>query len=379
MSEPRDPAAAGAVDAGGDDAALLAAFGAAALAGDDVAWDRFVAAAPGGSYLQTTPWARVKAPNGWHAVRVVASAPGGPVGAQVLVRRVRGLPWAFGYAPGGPLTAAGAPDAPALAAFGAALRERARALRVSHVRIEPAVEAGGALAGRLAAAGWRPAPPIQPQVTRIVDLARDEAALWSDLRPKWRQYVNRARRGGVRIVEGSGERLGDFYRLYAETARRVGFLHRAESAQRRLWEAFEPLGMARLLFAESSDGEPLATLLLIGCGRRIVEVYGGMSEAGAASRANYLLKWEAIRRAREAGYAVYDLWGLVHPGIAHFKRGFGGREVRYAGAWDLVVDPLGRTAFEAGVRLRAAVERWRHGVRRPSVGDGEGEPAGEAP
>ena len=57
-----------------------------------------------------------------------------------------------------------------------------------------------------------------------------------------------------------------------------------------------------------------------------------MTPAGADSRANYLLKWEAIRSSRERGATSYDLWGLAHAGIAHFKTGFGGREIHYVGA-----------------------------------------------
>ena len=75
-----------------------------------------------------------------------------------------------------------------------------------------------------------------------------------------------------------------------------------------------------------------------------------MTVAGGDSRANYLLKWEAIRSSREAGATSYDLWGLATGGIAHFKAGFGGREVHYIGAWDLVLDRLGR----AGLRHRPA-------------------------
>ena len=39
----------------------------------------------------------------------------------------------------------------------------------------------------------------------------------------------------------------------------------------------------------------LATLFLVRCGTRVVEPYGGMTLDGGESRANYLLKWEAIR------------------------------------------------------------------------------------
>ena len=90
-----------------------------------------------------------------------------------------------------------------------------------------------------------------------------------------------------------------------------------------------------------------------------------MTTAGAEWRANYLLKWEAIRSSREAGATSYDLWGLATGGIAHFKIGFGGREVRYVGAWDLVLSRLGRRAFEVAQRARV---QWSS--RRGGVGDG---------
>ena len=89
-----------------------------------------------------------------------------------------------------------------------------------------------------------------------------------------------------------------------------------------------------------------------------------MTAAGAESRANYLLKWEAIRSSRDAGATSYDLWGLATGGIAHFKTGFGGREVRYIGAWDLVLSPLGRRAYELAQRARVGWARRRGGITR---------------
>lgn len=337
---------------------------------DPTAWDRFVAASDPGSYLQTSAWAAVKAVNGWSAHRITAETADAPsIGAQILVRRPRPMPWGFAYAPRGPVARAW--DGPAVTAFTAALREglTASAGRVSHVRIDPEIEAGGAhdadgaLRTSLRAAGWRPAPPIQPNATRLIDLRADEAALWGDLRKKWRQYVNKARSGGITVVDAGRDRLGDFYRIYRETADRAGFLIRAESAYRDVWDAFAPSGNARLLFAQAADGEPQATLLLVRCGPRVVEPYGGMTAAGGESRANYLLKWEAIRSSREAGATSYDLWGLATGGIAHFKIGFGGREVRYVGAWDLVLSPVGRRAYVVAQDARVRWARRRGGIR----------------
>jgi len=345
------------------------------LEADDATWNAFVAGLPTGSFLQVTAWAHVKAANGWAATRIVAGggadADGGagpvggragPVGAQVLLRRAPGLPWTLGYAARGPVAAV--LDEDALAAFATAVRARAPALRLSYLRIEPELADDSAVVAALARTGWRRvARSLQPAVTRLIDLARPEEALWADLRPKWRQYINKARRGGVTVVGGGAQDLPAFYGLYEETARRAGFYHREEQSYRAVWEAFASSGMARLLFARGPDGETLATLFLLGSGQRMTELYGGMSLRGADAHANYILKWEAIRRARDEGFAEYDLWGLAHPGIAHFKAGFGGREVRYVGAWDLVIDPLGRAALEVGRRVSIRAARVLAAVR----------------
>ncbi len=201
-----------------------------------------------------------------------------------------------------------------------------------------------------------------PKSTRVIDLRDDEEALWGGLRKKWRQYVNRARTLGYRIVDAEGDRLPEFYAIYRETAQRAGFLIRTEQAYRDVWEAYRPAGLARLLLAEDAAGTAQAALFLVRCGPRVVEPYGGMTATGADSRANYLLKWEAIRSSREQGATSYDLWGLASAGIAHFKTGFGGREIRYIGAWDLVLDPLGRTAFETAQSSRVWLARRRHGL-----------------
>jgi len=363
---------------------------------DPAAWDAFVEGNPRGSYLQLTGWGRVKAVNGWSARRLhdpgTATAPA--AGAQVLLRRPGPLPWAFAYAPRGPVLDRW--DAEGIARFTGLAQAGLRAGgRVSHLRIDPEIERdagpddGGAVIDGLRRAGWQPAAPIQPVSTRVIDLQADEDALWGDLRKKWRQYVNKARTGGVHVVDAGPERLDEFYRIYRETADRAGFLIRAQSAYRDAWDAFGPDGRARLLFAELPDGTPVATLFLVRAGTRVVEPYGGMTQAGAESRANYLLKWEAIRSSKEAGATAYDLWGLAHAGIAHFKTGFGGREIGYIGAWDLVLDQLGRKTYQVAQRTRVRVERLRHGLRGGETtaagyaggaagGDGGGDGGGDA-
>ena len=200
----------------------------------------------------------------------------------------------------------------------------------------------------LAALGWRPAPEVQPSVTRVIDLGPDEAA-----------PVVRAARQVAPVREQGPVGRGDGRRARRPPSRHLPRDHgrdlrtgwdaiRTEASYRAIWDAFGPSGHARLLFALGPDGRPQAALFLVRAGRRVVEPYGGMTGAGAASRANYLLKWEAIRSSREAGGSSYDMWGLVHPGIRQFKEGFGGREIRLIGAFDLDLRPVRGPALPAG-------------------------------
>ena len=372
------------------------------LAPDTAAWDAFVAGSNPGSYLQTSAWAEVKAPNGWTPLRfmgtslvgraTVRETPANPdtdadslededaganeqsesettFGAQLLLRQPRFFPWAFAYSPRGPILQRW--DPATLEAFTGSLRDALAAspTRVSHVRVEPEIELNGPfdvdgeLRHALRRFGWRPGTAIQPPRTRQIDLRADEAALWGDLRKKWRQYVNKARKSEVRVVDATIDRLPEFYSIYQETAKRAGFIIRTYESYVTVWQAFAKLGMARLLMAETPNGRGLATLFLLCVGDRVIEPYGGMTAQGAECRANYLLKWEAIRTSREQGAISYDMWGLSHEGIEHFKSGFGGREICYVGAWDLVLDPAGRLAFDTAQAMQDRVGRLRHGIR----------------
>ena len=379
------------------------------LSPDTASWDAFVSRSNPGSYLQTSAWAEVKAPNGWTPLRFMGSSlvsrpdacqppadadapehedaaaaeqPGRETafGVQMLLRRPRLFPWAFAYAPRGPVLEAWDPST--LSAFTAGLRQAlvSAPVRVSHVRIEPEIELNGPwdvdgqLRHALRHSGWRPGAPVQPPRTRQIDLRSDEAALWGDLRKKWRQYVNKARKGEIRVVDAAVDRLPEFYSIYKETARRAGFIIRTYDSYLTVWQAFAKLGMARLLIAETQEGKGLATLLVLRVGDRVIEPYGGMTAQGAESRANYLLKWEAIRTSREQGAVTYDMWGLSHEGIEQFKSGFGGREIRYVGAWDLVLDPAGRLAFDSAQAWQDRIGRLRHGIRH--VRGGRKEAAG---
>jgi lipid II:glycine glycyltransferase (peptidoglycan interpeptide bridge formation enzyme) len=322
---------------------------------DRAAWNAFVEAAPYRSFPQLWEWGELREPFGWHPLRIaVGEDPAGSprAAAQVLLRRVPALGWRLAYVPRGPV---GALDEPAVRdALFAALRSLSRTEGVATVKVDPEATAESPFGDALLAPPWRAAAKVQPPRTRLIDLAASEDGLRAALKRKHRQYVNKAERDGLTVerLDGSADAdtaragLDDFYRIYVHTAERAGFVARARHYYDRVWELFAPTGHARLAFA-TRNGERLATIFHFTCGDRAAEAFGGMTDEGAESRANYLVKWSSIIGFKEEGFAVYDLWGLATGGIAQFKEGFGGRQVDYVGARDL---PL-RPAEDAALRL----------------------------
>jgi lipid II:glycine glycyltransferase (peptidoglycan interpeptide bridge formation enzyme) len=338
---------------------------------DAATWDAFVETAAHRSFPQLWAWGDLRIDAGWTPLRFAV----GPdrdhpwAGAQLLLRRVPLSGWSLAYAPRGPV---GDLDDPSVRdALVAGLRDLGRRERIGRVRADPETSADEPYGAAMLEAPWRPAPKVQPPTTRLIDLTQDHDTLWSALARKHRQYVSKAAREGVTIEQvdpsaspgATAVILADFDRIYRLTGKRAGFAVRVPDYYRRVWAAYAPGGRARLSFAVL-DGERVATLFHLLCGDRIAEVYGGMTEAGAASRANYLLKWEAIRTAQADGLRTYDLWGLATGGIRKFKEGFGGEERTWVGARDVALHGFGDrlislalSGHETRQRLRAAVRR----------------------
>lgn len=333
---------------------------------DAAEWNAFVDAAPYHAFPQLWEWGEVRAMGGWRPIRLaIGPSRDRPVaGAQLLLRRLPVLGWHLAYVPRGPI---GTLDDPVVReGIVRALRALGRAERIATVRADPEATPASAYGSGLLEAPWRAAPKIQPPTTRLLDLGRGVEALRSDLRRKHRQYVNKAERAGVTIEtfdggaapEAIGPALADFNRIYRLTAERAGFVSRQPYYYERVWSIFAPGNRVRLSFA-IIDGERVATLFHFLCGDRVVESYGGMTDAGADARANYLLKWAAIAGFADAGFATYDMWGLATGGIRQFKEGFGGEEVEYVGARDLALQPAVDTLVRVGIPAYGLAQRAR--------------------
>lgn len=312
-----------------------------AISNDSSVWDAAVTAA-GGHFLQSWRWGEFKQRHGWSVERIAVDQGGQRAMVQLLFQH-RG-PVSVAYAPRGPVCEAAHQDAltPLLAEVDAACRSR-RSLWLM-------VEANVELAWHNAGGGFQPGTThFQPERTVKAPLLDDEPLL-QQMHSKTRYSVRLAQRRGVTVerakTDDSGA-AGVFYDLLQDTASRQDFgIHTAEYYR----DFMQTFGDDALMVFAMVNGERAAGLIAVRFGSEAIYMYGGSSTVHRAHGAAFLLQFEAMRWAREAGMTTYDLWGIpavvevdaeraeeespaggdtVGKGLLRFKTGFGGEIVSY--------------------------------------------------
>jgi lipid II:glycine glycyltransferase (peptidoglycan interpeptide bridge formation enzyme) len=340
---------------------------------DATTWQALVAGTPSGDFLHDWAWADVAAFDGQPQRRYVLEEQGRIVG--VAAAQERRLPGGrrFWYVPHGPVLDYAAPQAAErLWALAVGLSEVARSHRVIVVKLEPRLAADDPATALFDRPRLRRQPEtLQVGQTRIVELADDEALLAS-FDKDTRYSVRRAEREGVLVETSTAPddtaAIDALHDLVGETQRRAGFAMPPRERYRVAWRSLAAAGRAVILEARHG-AELLASGMVVTEGDRSFYLFSGSrrEERGEPKRyASYALQWAMMRLARERGVRSHDLWGVAPPGagpehpwhgVGLFKKGFGGREVLWAGSWDLVVDP-------ALYRLRAATGIMRGWLRR---------------
>ncbi|HEV8601481.1 MAG TPA: peptidoglycan bridge formation glycyltransferase FemA/FemB family protein [Patescibacteria group bacterium] len=199
---------------------------------------------------------------------------------------------------------------------------------------------------------------IQPTHNWMLSLTKTEQELLIGMKPKTRYNINLAQRKGVKVRVGTKEDLIPLYQLLLETAGRNGFkLH----PQNYYWQAVETMfpRYLKILIAEY-QGKPLAGMLLSLFGDTATYLHGGSASSMKEAMAPYLLHWEAIKLSKSMGLSLYDFGGVTanasqdHAwvGLSRFKKGFGGFEVVFPGAFDLIYSPVWYNVYKHVRNLR---------------------------
>ena len=301
--------------------------------------------------LQTWGWGEVQSRAGWTVERVRLGE-----GAMASIQ-LRGVgPVREAYVPRGPV--------PATRESIDALVEWARSAKIAKLRLEP--EAPPAFADVLAERGFVKGKPTQPEHTRILRLKPPDEMLAS-FRQGRRYNIRAALKRGAVVEEGKDA---------AELARQSEAVERRESISlpaRAYYELLlEKLPWCRTYVARHPETrEGLAAVLVARHGGRAYHLFAGRTGAHPELMGNDLAWWAGIRAAAEAGCRDYDLWGVPPPGagpehpwhgLGFFKAEYGGEEVAYAGAWEIVLSATGARLLDIEKKARLGIRGLRRNI-----------------
>ena len=320
----------------------------------DPSWKAFINTHPEAHILQTGPWGELKTAFGWSAQTVQSAT----CGAQILFRRLP-LGLTLAYIPKGPV-------GPGWTQLWLQVDKVCRQHHAVFLKVEP--DGLDSDMPRFASdlPGFIPSAPIQPRRTLLIDLHGSEEDWLGQMKQKTRYNIRLAEKKGV-VVRQSDD-LEVFQQLMQTTGQRDGFGVHSQAYYRRAYDLFAADGHCALLIAEA-EGHPLAALMVFAWGCRAWYFYGASSDEGRNLMPTYLLQWVAMRWAAAQGCLEYDLWGVPDAdeqelekgftvrsdglwGVYRFKRGFGGRMARSAGAWDRVYQPLLYQVYRAWLARR---------------------------
>jgi lipid II:glycine glycyltransferase (peptidoglycan interpeptide bridge formation enzyme) len=312
--------------------------------------------------LQSSWWAELKGDFGWSVRRMAVTDKNKPLlMAQILER---GLPAGqrFWYSPRGPLWV-GPESSKAFGMLAESASKEAALRGVLFWRIDPALEQTKIPLNMF---GFkRTSEQLQPDHTLLVDLRGAEEEILAQMKEKGRYNIGLAGRKGVTIRSSEDEKdLKEFYSLEKITAKRDKIVIHNYSYYKKMFEAMTGRGQGELLLAEF-EGKVLSAAIVEYFGPGGTYLHGASSNEHRDLMANYLLQWEGMRRAKARGALWYDLRGLApeddphHPyaNLRQFKTRFGGKEVHYIGAHDLVVSSLKYGMFMIAERARTSVLR----------------------
>lgn len=178
---------------------------------------------------------------------------------------------------------------------------------------------------------------LQPLKTIILDINKPEQELLDNMRSKTRYNIKLAQKKNI-IIKQDNKYIYYFIKLLKKTAKRDNFfLHEDDYYIKMLKNKKIKLFLAKY------KNKIIAANLIAFFGDQAIYMHGASDYKYRKLMAPYLLQWQAILAAKKYGLKYYDFWGIDEkkwPGITRFKHGFGGKEVIYPGAFDLVFRPV---------------------------------------
>lgn len=327
---------------------------------DKEQYNRFVAAALSGGFLQSWEWGQWQEQLGRRVFRYkLLNDTGEQVASMQLIKMPLPLGKYYLYAPYGPVLAIGEQIQDSRFKILEFLSDlKSKFSNAVFIRTEPKESfnfpaAAKAMAGRQLSTFNLPvikSANIQPAKTLILDLTKSNEELLAEMHPKTRYNIKLAQKHGVEIQDefdvaiGRGLFFEEALRQISQTAKRQRFNTFPVAYYEHLADFFMLRNRGDLklhIYKAIYQNQLLATAIMVDFGNIRSFLFGGSSPEHREVMAPYLMHFQAIEDGRVLGLKCYDFWGVETaggqtPGFVRFKLGFGGQIKQYAGAWDAV-------------------------------------------
>ncbi|MBU1290003.1 aminoacyltransferase [Patescibacteria group bacterium] len=185
---------------------------------------------------------------------------------------------------------------------------------------------------------------IQPSRTIILDISKSEEDLLEQMSQKTRYNIRLSQRKGVIIKEAASDKalaINSFLKLLKKTTEKDGFRAHPEKYYQKMFDFLGKEGSVKLFLAKHRK-KVVAAALFSFFGETAVYLHGASDYDARQLMAPHLIQWQAILEAKKNGLKYYDFGGIDEkkwPGVTRFKKGFGGQETVYPGAFDLIFKP----------------------------------------
>lgn len=250
--------------------------------------------------------------------------------------------------------------------FKETLEKIAKEEKCSFIRVRPQILENSKNRNLFESLGFKSAPMhLHAELTRQLDLIKSEEKLLSEMRKTTRYEIKQTQKLGIKIITSQDvSDIDEFYKLQKETAKRQRFVEFDKKFLMEEFKAFVKDGQV-LLYTAWLGKKKLAQAFIIFYGKEAAYHYGASTLDGRKYPGAYLIQWQVVRDAKKRGMEKYNLWGVAPEGqvdhrfwgVSVFKRGFGGEDVEYLHARDLIINPL-------AYKLNWAIETIRKKSRR---------------
>lgn len=187
---------------------------------------------------------------------------------------------------------------------------------------------------------------LTADLTSQLDITKSDDELLTAMRKGTRYEIKKAEKLDIKVGSSKdSKQIKKFYDLQIQTAKRQHFVPFGFKFLSEQFKVFSDENKA-LIFTAMFENKILAQAFIIFYGHEAVYHYGVSTEDGRKYPGAYLLQWEAIKEAKRRGIKKYNFWGVApennkshrFAGVSLFKRGFGGEDIQYLHAHDLVIN-----------------------------------------